>query len=48
MHKLCDSGNQGMILEFNNATVRCRDLRGMDVSWLSRYKEEDERYDYMH
>ena len=38
------SGESGMILELDNSKGRCKDLRAMDVSWISRYREEDERY----
>ena len=39
------SGEEGMILELqNDQTPNCRKLEGFDVSWVSRYKEEDERY----
>ena len=41
------SGEKGMLLEMNNESGDCRRLRGMDVSWLSRYREEDERYAYI-
>ena len=37
------SGNKGMILEFDNSKGWGRDLRAMDCSWISRYKEEDEK-----
>ena len=39
------SGEEGMILEMNNKTGMSQYLKGMDVSWISRYREEDERYD---
>ena len=41
--KFC--GDEGMILEMENFGGECIFLRGMDVSWISRYREEDERYD---
>ena len=41
------SGAKGMILEMDNSRVGW-DLKGMDVSWISRFREEDERYDYNH
>ena len=39
------SGDYGMILSFNNDEGAARDTKGFDCSWLSRFKEEDERYD---
>ena len=39
------SGHKGFVLEFNNASGIARASRGFDVSWLSRFKEEDERYE---
>ena len=39
------SGAHGMILEMDNSKYRSRDLNGMDCSWISRYPEEDERYE---
>ena len=38
------SGDQGMILEMDNSVGDGRFLHGIDVSWISRFKEEDERY----
>ena len=38
------SGDQGMILEMDNSKGKGHELRGMDCSWISRYKEEEERY----
>ena len=38
------SGDAGIVIEFNNERGDARYLRGLDVSWISRYKEEDERY----
>ena len=38
------SGEEGIILQFNNSNWQCRYLRCFNVSWLSRYKEEDERF----
>jgi len=35
---------EGMILEMDNNAGFSRAVRGMDVSWLSRYREEEERY----
>jgi len=40
------SGNKGMILEMHNDKGDSQYLTGMDCSWISRYKEEDERYGY--
>ena len=41
------SGEAGMILQLDNARGDCQMLKGMDVSWISRYREEDERYLYV-
>ena len=38
------SGESGMVLELNNSNGQSKDLRAMDVSWISRYREEEERY----
>ena len=38
------SGEEGCIIEFNNEGGMATKVKGLDVSWLSRYKEEDERY----
>ena len=38
------SDEEGMIIEFGNQKGQAIKTRGLDVSWLSRYKEEDERY----
>ena len=38
------SGDHGMILEFANSVGFAQGTKGFDCSWLSRYKEEDERY----
>ena len=38
------SGQQGMILEMDNSKGWGQHLNGMDCSWISRYKEEEERY----
>ena len=40
------SGEDGMILQMDNDRGDAIDLKGFDVSWISRYKEEDERYVY--
>ena len=37
------SGIKGMVLELDNSEGSSQDLRGMDVSWISRFREEDER-----
>ena len=39
-------GSQGMILELDNTDEDCREMQGMDVSWISRYREEEERLFY--
>ena len=41
------SGDSGMILELDNSSGSCQNLRGMDVSWISRYREEEERCVYI-
>ena len=38
------SGDSGIILQFDNDKGPAINVKGLDVSWLSRYKEEDERY----
>ena len=38
------SGEEGMILEMDNSKTYCQGLRGMDCSWISQYKEEEEVY----
>ena len=38
------SGENGMILEMDNSKGNSVNIKGMDCSWISRYKEEDERY----
>ena len=38
------SGHTGMILQFENENGRAKHTHGFDCSWLSRFKEEDERY----
>ena len=38
------SGESGIIIEFNNQGGYATDVKGLDVSWLSRFREEDERY----
>ena len=37
------SGNKGLMIEMNNNGGKGKYLRGFDVSWLSLFKEEDER-----
>ena len=39
------SGDFGIIIEFNNQTGHAKWCKGLDVSVISRYKEEDERYE---
>ena len=38
------SGQKGMILEMDNSKGKCQSVKAMDCSWISRYKEEEERY----
>lgn len=40
-------GDSGMMLEFNNLEGIATRIPGFDVSWLSRFKEEDERYELL-
>jgi len=40
------SGNKGMILEMDNDKGDSQLVMGMDCSWISRYREEDERYGF--
>lgn len=40
------SGDKGMLLQLNNDYGAYK-LRAFNCSWLSRYKEEDERYEYV-
>ena len=37
------SGAQVMILEMDNSGGECTKVKGMNVSWISKYREEDER-----
>ena len=38
------AGEYGIIIEFmRSKELNARNLKGLDVSWLSRYREEDER-----
>ena len=39
------SGAAGIIIQFDNAGTKFCDTKGLDVSWISRFKEEDERYE---
>ena len=40
------SGDEGIIIQLNNPSpAGYHLLRGFNCSWISRYKEEDERYD---
>ena len=43
------SGDDGIIIQLDNPqdTSQYSFLRGFDCSWLSRYKEEDERYELL-
>lgn len=38
------SGQSGIIIQFSNEKGKARRVRGVDMSWLSRFAEEDERY----
>ena len=38
------SGKAGMLMEFDNTTGDAINTMGFDCSWISRFKEEDERY----
>ena len=38
------SGQSGMIIQFENDNGMAKLCNGFDCSWLSRFKEEDERY----
>ena len=43
------SGEKGLIMQLNTSGMMTRNstsaaLKGFDVSWLSHFKEEDERY----
>ena len=40
------AGDRGMLLEMNNKDDECRGMQGMDVSWISRFSEEEERLFY--
>ena len=37
------SGDNGIIIQFDNEGGMATGMEGLDVSWISRYKEEDER-----
>lgn len=37
-------GAKGMVMEFDNSQGKGQRLRAMDCSWISRFREEDERY----
>ena len=41
------SGEDGIVIEFRNDTGITMLTNGFDVSFISRYKEEDERYIYI-
>ena len=38
------SGDYGIIIGFNNDRGSAMQLKGLDVSWVSGFPEEDERY----
>ena len=38
------ASSHGMILEMDNSKGYAKDLKGFDCSWISRFREEDERY----
>lgn len=38
------SGEDGIVIEFDNNGGMATQLKGLDVSWVSRFNEEDERY----
>ena len=40
-------GDSGIIIQFNNEGERSQKLRAFDVSLISRFREEDERYLYI-
>ena len=40
--KFC--GDSGIVMEFTNTEGKATGTKGFDCSWLSRFKEEDERY----
>ena len=39
------SGDSGMLLEMDNSAGNATWISGMDLSWISRFREEDERYE---
>ena len=41
------SGESGIIIEFHNEGGYAAYVRGLDVSMISRFREEDERYRYL-
>ena len=42
------SGDKGIVIQLDNPeTPQYEELRGFNCSWISRYKEEDERYEFM-
>ena len=42
------SGDQGIVIQLDNPqTQQYWNLHGCDCSWISRYKEEDERYEFI-
>ena len=42
------SGDSGIIIEFSNERAEIPRIKGLDASFLSRFKEEDERHVYMY
>ena len=42
------SGEDGVIIQFDNSKGWATQVNGLDVSWISRYKAEDERYGLLH
>ena len=42
------SGDTGIIIEFNNNGDYANRVKAFDVSIMSRFKEEDERYRYLY
>ena len=41
-------GEEGKLLELDNSKGDARFLKGLDVSWISRYRELDERCVYFY
>ena len=42
------SGDYGIIIDFDNDKGSAMQLKGLDVSWISGFPEEDERYTQVH